>query len=117
MNLFQRMHQNLQTNHFESNCTNKYSHQVPQVAMQQDIRLSNLFPLFCLDNVCKPTPSRVSSNTQQRSHKDTPTVEEMLGINEHIQDKLMSGQHSAQNGNVVLDISKVRDVDSRQQKH
>lgn len=84
--------------------------------MQQGTRLSNLFPLFCLDNVCKLTSSKVSSNTQQKSHKDTPTAEEMFGINDHVQDKLLSGQHSAQNGN-VLDISKVRDVDSRQQKH
>lgn len=47
----------------------------------------------------------------------SPTVEEMLGINDHVEDKLISGQYSAQNGNVVLDISKVRDVDSRQQNH
>lgn len=88
-----------------------------KVAIQQGTKLSNLFPLFCLDNICKPTSSKVSSNMQQRSHKDAPTVEEMLGINYHVQDKLMSGQHSAQNGNVVLDIRKVMDVDSRQQKH
>lgn len=86
-----------------------------KLAMQQGTRLNNLFPLFCLENVCKLTSSKVSSNTQQRSYKDTPTVEEMLDIN-HDQDKLMSGQHSAQNGN-VLDISKVRVMDSKQQKH
>lgn len=88
-----------------------------ELATQQCTRLSNLFPLFCLDNICKPTSSKVSSNTQQRSHKDIRTEEEMLGINDHVQDKLMSGQHSAQNRNVVLDISKVRDMNPRQQKH
>lgn len=39
----------------------------------------------------------------------------MWGMND--QNKIMFGQHPAQNRNVILGISKVRDVDPEQQKH
>lgn len=58
--------------------------------------------------------------TQQRRHKDSNTFccstgDEMWGMND--QNKIMFGQHPAQNKNVSSGIHKVRDVDLEQQNH
>lgn len=92
-----------------------------KLVVLQGTGLGESFPLFCQDNVCKQTSSEESSYTQQRSHKNM--VEYFLLLNwgrsagmDDV-DKVVFGQHPAQNESVISGISKVRNRDPGQQNH
>jgi len=85
-----------------------------KLAMLQGMRLGNFLPPVLLGQSLKPLAKWVPTHSKGNAFCCS-SGEEMWGMNYQLQDKIMFGQHPAQNGN-ASGISKLRDMDPGQQK-